>query len=312
MDGLEYARIYDLRDLPMPDYVTDWATGSDRQDAIRLASYQLPAAAISPGESFRAIFYLVNLAPLDTNLNVLVRIVGPNGQELARSEGWPWGAATSGWQLDEIWPDGHELAIPADAAAGWYRVDVGFYDPATQELLDATQAATGEPVGDLLALDYIRVGDLPDGPQRPMSPPAELGGVLHMTGADWFDGSGAAINPERTQLQPGQTITARLFWQSQQQTAVDYTAFVHVVAPDGSAVVQVDRQPLDGFMPTSTWLPGQVISDDFALSLPEGAAPGEYTVYTGLYDLATMERLPVTIDGRPAGDAVPVATLTVR
>ena len=118
IDGLDYAHIYDLRDLPLPDYVTDWATGSDRQDAIRLVSYQLPAAAISPGDSFRAIFYLVNLAPIDTNLNVLVRIVGPDGQELARSEGWPWGAATSDWQLDEIWPDGHELADTGGRRAG--------------------------------------------------------------------------------------------------------------------------------------------------------------------------------------------------
>jgi hypothetical protein len=99
--------------MPPPDYVTDWG------DAIRLVSYQLPAAAISPGDSFRAIFYFVNLAPLDDNLNVLVRLVGPgngpNGEDLSRSEGWPWGAATSDWRQGEVWPDGRELAIPADA-----------------------------------------------------------------------------------------------------------------------------------------------------------------------------------------------------
>lgn len=310
VDGLDYAHIYDLRTMPMPDYVTDWA------GAIRLASYQLPAATISPGDSFRAIFYFANLTEIDTNLNVLVRIVGPDGgpdgQVLARSEGWPWGAATSEWQQGEVWPDGHELAIPADAEPGWYRVEVGFYDPTTQELLDATRAAGGETIGDVIALDYIRVGDLPSGPGRPMKPSADLGGVVRILGADWLDTTGSAVNPERVSLQPGQEITARLFWESLQPTAVDYTAFVHVVGPDGAPLFLLDRQPLDGFMPTSTWLPGQVVSDEFVLRLPDDAAPGEYTVHTGLYDLATMQRLPVTRNGDPAGDSVPIATLIVE
>ena len=306
IDGLDYAHIYDLRAMPQADYVADW------NDAIRLVSYQLPAAAISPADSFRAIFYFVNLAPVDNNLNVLVRIVGPDGQELSRSEGWPWGSATSGWQQGEVWPDGHELAIPPDTTPGWYRVEVGFYDPATQELLDAVQVSSGETIGDVIALDYVRVGELPSGPKQPLSPPAELGGLVRLTGADWQDNTRSDFDPGRTSLHPGQTFAARLFWESLQQTGVDYTAFVHVVGPDGAVAVQSDRQPLDGFMPTGTWLPGQVVSDDFPIRLPEDAMPGEYTVYAGMYDLSTMNRLPVTRDGELSGDAVPLATLTVQ
>ena len=212
LDGIDYAHIYDLHTLPQPDYVTDWATGPEQATGpfgagvIRLVSYQLPAAVISPGESFRAIFYFVNLAPIDSNLNVLVRIVGQDGQELSRSEGWPWGSATSGWQQGEVWPDGHELSIPADVAPGWYRVDVGFYDPATQELLDATQVRSGETIGDVIALDYIRVGELPSDPKRPLSPAAELGGLVRLTGADWQDESGAEFDPGRASLHPGQSF----------------------------------------------------------------------------------------------------------
>lgn len=311
IDGLDYAHIYDLRALPLPDYVTDWALGPDQTNVIRLVSYQLPAATISPSDSFRAIVYLVNLAPMDSNLNVILRIVGPDGQEVARSEGWPWGAATSDWQPGDTWPDGHELTIPADAAPGWYRVDVGFYDPATQELLSATSASSGEPVGDLVTLDYVRVGQLPEGAEQPLQPAAELGGIVEFTGVNWLDETGATFDPERTQLQPGENVTARLFWESVQPTGVDYTAFVHVVGPDGVALVQTDRQPLDGFLPTSRWLPGQVVSDDFTVQIPAGAAKGEYTVYTGLYDLATLQRLPVTRNGEPAGDTVSIGTLIV-
>src|SRR5690606_31912612 len=145
------------RDAPLPDYVTDFAT--DRGSAIRLVTFQLPAATIQPGETVRAIFYLVNLAPIDTNLNVLVRVVGPGDVEIARAEGWPWGAATSGWQQGVVWPDGHDLTIPRDTPPGYYRVELGFYDPATQELLPAVQTATGAPLGDLVTVDALQVGE---------------------------------------------------------------------------------------------------------------------------------------------------------
>ncbi|MFN2199583.1 MAG: ArnT family glycosyltransferase [Caldilineaceae bacterium] len=306
INGLDYAHIYDLRTMPMPDFVTDWS------DSIRLASYQLPSAVVYPGETFRAIFYFVNLAPIDHNLNVLVRIVGPDGQEVARSEGWPWGAATSGWQKDEIWPDGHDLSIPGDIVPGWYRVDVGFYDPVAQELLGATQTTSGEPIGDLIPLDYIQVGELPSTANKPLSPPANLGGIMLLTGADWRDNSDAEMPIARARLQPGDTVSVDLFWESLQQTDVNYTTFLQIIGPDGTVAAQEDRQPLFGFMPTSTWLPDQVVSDSFTLQLPEDAGPGEYTIYTGMYDLETMERLPVTRGETPAGDAVSIASISVE
>jgi len=62
---------------------------------------------------------------------------------------------------------------------------VGFYDPAGGELLDATAARTGEPMGDVIPLDYVRVGELPTAPADPLTPAADLGGVVRLTGADW-------------------------------------------------------------------------------------------------------------------------------
>ena len=149
-------------------------------------------------------------------------------------------------------------------------------------------------------------------PKRPMSPPAELGGLLQFTGADWLDDSGAAINPERTQVQPGQTHhgTALLG-----ERAADRRRLHRLRARGrpGRRRSRADGSPAAGRLHAHQHLaawPGRQ-RRFHAARLPEGAAPGEYTVYTGLYDLATLERLPVTVDGRPAGDAVPIATLTV-
>jgi hypothetical protein len=295
LNGLDYVHLYNMHDAPLPDYVTDWG------EAIRLVNFQLPAAMILPGETVRAVFYLVNQAPIETNLNVLVRVVGADGTEIARSEGWPWGAATSTWQEGMLWPDGHDLAIPADTPPGYYRVELGFYDPATQTHLPAIQAATGQPLGDLATIDTLQVGELPE-PQKSLTPPVYLGDDLTLRGV--------TITPDST-IAPGDNVTVRLFWQARDWPDTDYTAFVHLVGPDGALVQPVDKPPLQGFLPTSTWYPGQKVVDDFTVTLPADAQPGTYTLYTGFYDPVPMTRLPITQEEQSVGDSFAVGTLTV-
>lgn len=296
LDGIEYARLYDLHDAPLPAYVSEWG------GAIRLVTFQLPAAMILPGETVRAVFYLVNQAPIDTNLNVLVRVVGQDGIEIARSEGWPWGAATSTWQQGVLWPDGHDLTIPAETAPGYYRVELGFYDPATQTLLPATQVATGQPLGDMVTIDTLQVGALPEPKQR-LTPPVEIGDSLSLFG----------ITPvANATVTPGTELTLRLFWQARDWPDSDYTAFVHLVGPDGTLAAQMDKPPLQGFLPTSTWYPGQRVVDDFTLTLPADAAPGTYTLYTGFYDPTSMARLPLLQGDQALGDALVVGTVRVE
>jgi hypothetical protein len=296
LDGIEYARLYNLRGAPLPSYVTDWG------DAIRLVTFQLPAATVAPGETVRAVFYLVNRAPIATNLNVLVRVVGQDGVEIARAEGWPWGAATSTWQVGVVWPDGHDLAIPATTPPGYYRVELGFYDPATGTHWPAVATASGQPLGDMLTVDVLQVGALPEPPQ-PLTPPVHFGEALTLRGS--------TVTPAGD-LVPGGEITVRLFWQAHDWPGRDYTAFVHLVGPDGALVQPVDKPPLGGFLPTSTWYPGQRVVDEFVLTLPVNAVGGDYTLYTGFYDATTMTRLPMTQTGNAIDDAYIVATFAVQ
>ncbi len=315
LNGLDYAHIYDLRGAPLPDYVTGWRMpggASEGDEVIRLVTFQLPAAAVMPGETVRAVFYLVNQGPIATNLNVLVRVVGRDGAEIARSEGWPWGAATSTWQAGVVWPDGHDLAIPPDTPPGYYRVELGFYDPATQELLPAFQPATGAARGELVTVDAIQVGDLPDRPQQALDPPAILDDEIALLGAGWQDGDGARLDPAALTLHAGDALQLQLTWQAQDWPAVDYTAFVHLIGPDGGLAAQVDKPPLDGFLPTSTWVPGQRVVDAFVLAIPTDAPPGDYQLVTGFYDPATVARLPIRQGDRAVGDAFTLATIRVQ
>jgi hypothetical protein len=97
-----------------------------------------------------------------------------------------------------------------------------------------------------------------------------------------------------------------LTWHSETATDTDYAVFVHLVDDGGHILAQLDAQPASGTRPTSGWLPGEYVTDRHQLTVPEDAAPGPVRVMVGLYDPATLERLPIrdlTAD-RAVGDAL--------
>ena len=310
--GIDYAHLIDLRAAPVPEYTTDWLwtdpTSGQSTPVIRLVSFQAPSAPIQPGETVRTVFYLLNLAPIPTNLNVVARVVGRDGQEIARSEGWPWGAATSAWQSGVVWPDGHDLTIPAHVAPDYYSIELGFYDPATQRLLAPQQTASAAALPDLVPVEVIRVGRLPARPPLRFAPPVALGDV-HLDGAAWTQ-DGRSLQPGGV-LQPGATVTVALTWQTTARLSTDYTAFVHLVGPDGALVTQHDKPPVDGWLPMREWMPGHPVRDEFTLTVPADAPPGDYTLYTGFYDPVHNARQPVYVGTQPAGDAFRLGTLRV-
>jgi hypothetical protein len=139
-----------------------------------------------------------------------------------------------------------------------------------------------------------------------------LGGQVSLIGADFLDASKRSAEKGSDQLfRPGETMNLRLFWRAQSFMYTDYTAFVHLVGPDGKLVAQQDQRPLAGFIPTSYWPPRQMIADDYEVQIPTDAPHGDYQVHVGMYDLATLQRLPIIRDGQPAGDSIVVATVHI-
>lgn len=321
INGLTYARIYGLKDAPLPSYVTEWqVTDADIDPAeaqIRLVSYLFPSSQIAPGEALPMTLYFENLAPIGADLSVLVRLTAADGTEIARSEGWPQGRPTSTWTLGDTWADGHSLAIPADAAPGTYRLDVSFYDSGTLERLSASRPLTGELLGDTLHLDFVQIGATAVAPARPLETPAEFDGLVALTGTTWQDAGGAMLESDSAQpivvnASQGEPLTLELYWDVMNHTARNYTTFVHVIGPDGVPLTQRDEPPWSGFYPTPFWSRGRTIAQPLLLEIPDDAPAGDYAVHVGMYDSETVTRLPITRNGEPAGDAVVVATLRVQ
>ena len=84
-----------------------------------------------------------------------------------------------------------------------------------------------------------------------------------------------------------------LFWSAEQTPAHDYTVFVHVLDRDGQMVGQQDQAPAAGKAPTSGWVPGQLIADEYRIPVQTGSGDGPYRVYIGMYDPSTGTRLDV-------------------
>ncbi|MCB0160617.1 MAG: hypothetical protein KDD83_20940, partial [Caldilineaceae bacterium] len=81
---------------------------------------------------------------------------------------------------------------------------------------------------------------------------------------------------------------------SLQPVDYDYQVFVHLLDAQGHKVAQRDGQPVQWLRPTSTWQPGEEISDRYGILLSADIVPGTYTVAVGLYDPVTGQRLPVS------------------
>jgi hypothetical protein len=91
-------------------------------------------------------------------------------------------------------------------------------------------------------------------------------------------------------------LTVTLFWQPLTPLTADYTVFLHLRNSDGATVAQQDGLSLAGAYPTSRWQPGEMVIDPFTLVLPADLPAGRYTLWAGLYQLETLERLPVAND----------------
>ncbi len=91
----------------------------------------------------------------------------------------------------------------------------------------------------------------------------------------------------------GQPLALTLYWQVLGQIPTSYKVFSHLVGPDGRPAAQGDDYPVHGERPTTTWQPGEVISDAYTIPLPPDLPPGRYPLKIGFYDPVTGARLLV-------------------
>jgi hypothetical protein len=102
-----------------------------------------------------------------------------------------------------------------------------------------------------------------------------------------------------------------LYWQAQREMSVSYKVFVQLVGPDG-VLAQRDAVPGKWTRPTTGWVPGEVIVDEYTLRIPDDAAGGTYRLIAGMYDERSLRRLArLDATGAAVGDHVALQEATV-
>lgn len=116
------------------------------------------------------------------------------------------------------------------------------------------------------------------------------GGRLRVIGANLPEGEVAR----------GKSVTIATTFEVLKEVDRDWKFFLHVDLRGGRHRVHGDHWPLAGRYPTSSWLPGEFVTDRHELSVPLDAPPGEYEAFLGLY--IGDERMPVTAGTRHDGE----------
>lgn len=168
--GLEYARLYDIRDDPIPAYLETGDTGMvDLPGVGRLvAAGRHRDDGIVRGATIREVLSFDRLTEVGTGeIGIRLRLVGPDGAVVAESD--------TPLQLTppvrhDLWTADVPIEIPAQIAPGGYRVQFQLYDIATGAAVPALSHRLGERLPRWVTVDafYIFESNLDlDDPEPP-------------------------------------------------------------------------------------------------------------------------------------------------
>ncbi len=116
-----------------------------------------------------------------------------------------------------------------------------------------------------------------------------------------------ALSADR--VAPGDAVQVQFVWRAERPIERRWVVFVQLLDASGMLVAQRDSEPGGGALLTTTWEPGQPITDNHALFLPRDLPPGHYTLIAGLYDLDDPAARLLTDTGT---DALRLALITVE
>jgi hypothetical protein len=261
----------------------DFASAGGTQVSL-LGWELLPGSAARPGGDLRLRLYWQAAATTTEDLHSFVHLTTqiPNKSWAVAQNQYPGRVPTSRWTDTLFVVDDMVLHLPLDLPPATYTLAAGMVDG------DAKRLSAGGDTSGLAALDEVAVKPLMAGPGEPLRPrvasPARFGNHLQLQGYDL--------------ARDGENVKLALFWQvlarPDETSAANLTAFVHVLDEHGAVVAQFDGPLTEGLPALQAAGPGALIVDTHALALDPTALDRAYMILVGLYDRASMARLPAT------------------
>ena len=180
------------------------------------------------------------------------------------------------WQPSEIVKADYLLPVPVTIEPGQYDL--------TAQLADQDGALAGDTV--ILGTTQI-VAEAPA-----VSAPIRWQNGMGLTG--------------HTIAVEDDTLLLDMYWQSDRKLADSYAIFVHLIDDNsGQLVAQSDSLPHNWTYPTMVWHPLEIVLEQRSLPLHDLPA-GNYTLYTGLYDQVSGERVKIVDQIDNETDSAPI------
>lgn len=247
-------------------------------DEVQFLGYELAATEVKPGDTLHLTLFWRALKRVSKEYDLLLQLQDATGSVWAEGR-FPLAKAThptTQWTEGEVVRGQYDLIVDAAAPPG-----------ECQLALDLVDKASGRHLlGRALVFTTLRIEGrkrqfvVPKTIQHPLR--ANLGEYVTLLGYDLAE----------TEVEPGETLHLTLYWQAQREMKTSYKVFTHLLDAQNRIWGQNDSIPVGGTYPTTAWLPGEVIVDEYEISVKSDAPVGEYRIEVGMYDAETMQRLP--------------------
>ena len=276
----------------------------DFGEKIRLLGYRLDREELRPGEPLGITFYWQSLVEMREDYYLFIHLLGRRGELVGHEDSYHgWGSyPTSLWKPGEIIADAYRLPINEDALSpSLIRVDVGLYDLITEQGLTVFDQVR-QPIGSSIVVGQLKM--LPRGrPEYAIDNPLDfnLANKVALIG----------YKVDKAELGSGEEIRLTLYWRAEGEMGSDYTVFTHLIDEEGNIWGQMDSQPVEGDYPTSFWDNGEVIEDEYILTINGDTPAGQYRLEVGMYELATKQRLPILSDNGEMKDNRVLLPITI-
>jgi 4-amino-4-deoxy-L-arabinose transferase-like glycosyltransferase len=261
--------------------------GANFANRIELLGYDLPVRSIEGGSGVPVVLYWQGLRTMAKSYTVFAKLLDQEHKVWGSTDRLPAdGYPTIYWLENEIVIDGFQLSVDPAAPDGVYWLNVGLYEEVNGSAVSLPLINDDQP-GEITSVTFgpIKIGGPPPGVVI-TDPSIEHGTNInfdHIIALRGYD------SPELIENK----LKIRLFWESLSQATKDYTVFIHIQNDAGDVVAQMDRLVANNIYPTSLWSPGEIISDEMIIWLPDELPAGNYKIIMGLYDFNTNLRLPV-------------------
>jgi hypothetical protein len=243
---------------------------------VELLGYNLSPITFRPGDPLPLTLFWRAESDVDKDYIILLQLQAEDGTgwTLHRERPANGSYPTTFWEQGELVREQLDARIPADVSSGQYALTVSLAD-----------AGSGEEVG-LAPLAELTV----EGRPRSFEVPP-IQNPLEVNLGDQVELLGYAL--DTTELKAGGKLSLTLYWKALAEMDASYTVFIHLLDTEDKIWGQRDSLPGNGMLPTTGWLPGEVIVDQYEIPIQPDVLPAQYAIEVGMYRAETGQRLSI-------------------